>query len=40
MREMKDSGIEWINYIPTEWKLKRIKYTLKSRTENNNPIKK
>ena len=38
MREMKDSGIEWINYIPTEWKLKRIKYTLKSRTENNNPI--
>ena len=25
MREMKDSGIEWIGSIPNEWKIKRIK---------------
>lgn len=38
MPKMKDSGIAWINNIPEEWKLKKIKYTLKSRSENNNPI--
>lgn len=26
MREMKDSGIEWIGEIPKEWKVKRLKY--------------
>ena len=26
MREMKDSGIEWIGEIPQTWKLNRIKY--------------
>lgn len=39
MREMKDSGIEWINTIPIEWELKKIKYILESRNENNIPIK-
>ena len=26
MREMKDSGIEWIGEIPKEWTVSRIKY--------------
>lgn len=38
MAEMKDSGVAWINTIPKEWKLKKIKYALKNRNENNNPI--
>lgn len=38
MAEMKDSGVAWINTIPKEWELKKIKYTLQSRNENNNPI--
>lgn len=38
MAKMKDSGIAWINTMPEEWKLKKIKYTLQSRNENNNPI--
>lgn len=29
MREMKDSGIEWIGEIPKEWKIDKIKYHLK-----------
>lgn len=27
MREMKDSGIEWIGEIPTDWNLKKLKHT-------------
>lgn len=38
MGDMKDSGIAWINKIPVDWELKKIKYTLQSRNENNNPI--
>lgn len=38
MYEMKDSGVTWINAIPQAWELKKIKYTLQSRNENNNPI--
>lgn len=38
MAEMKDSGVAWINTIPMAWKVKKIKYTLQSRNENNNPI--
>ncbi len=29
MREMKDSGIEWIGEIPNEWKLIQVKYLFK-----------
>ena len=29
MREMKDSGIEWIGEIPKEWKKAKIKYFVK-----------
>lgn len=39
MVEMKESGIKWIDKIPLDWSLKKIKYVLGSRTENNNPIK-
>lgn len=38
-RVMKDSGIEWIGEIPESWKVKKIKYILKNRCENNNPVK-
>ncbi len=38
MREMKDSGIQWLRKIPSNWKLKKIKYTLNERIEKNNPI--
>lgn len=38
MAKMKNSSIAWINTMPEEWELKKIKYTLKSRNENNNPI--
>ena len=27
MREMKDSGIEWIGEIPADWNLKKLKHT-------------
>lgn len=39
MIEMKESNIKWIGKIPTTWNLKKIKYLLGNRTENNNPIK-
>lgn len=39
MREMKDSGIEWIGEIPKEWEIKRLKLVLSERNETNNPIK-
>ena len=36
---MKESGIEWIGEIPTNWKLHRIQYYLEEINEKNNPIK-
>ena len=38
MREMKDSGIQWLREYPSDWKLIKIKYTLKERVEKNNPV--
>ena len=38
-RKMKESGIEWIGEIPTNWKLHRIQYYLEEINEKNNPIK-
>lgn len=38
MREMKDSGISWLGELPTNWKLKKIKYCLQERVEKNNPV--
>lgn len=39
MREMVDSGIQWLGKIPDNWALRKIKYTLQERIEKNNPIK-
>lgn len=39
LKEMKDSGIEWIGEIPKTWSLEKIKYLLVERIEKNNPIK-
>ena len=39
MKEMFDSGIQWLGMIPTNWTLRKIKYTLQERIEKNNPIK-
>ncbi len=36
MREMKDSGVEWIGSIPVEWKVDKIRYHLR-RIEPRNP---
>ncbi|MGI6634147.1 MAG: restriction endonuclease subunit S [Christensenellales bacterium] len=38
MREMKDSNIQWLMEIPSNWELKKIKYTLQERIEKNNPV--
>ena len=39
MREMKDSGIEWIGEIPENWKVERLKWILNERKEKNEPQK-
>ena len=39
MREMKDSGIDWLGKIPADWNIKRLKQILQERNEKNNPIK-
>lgn len=36
MREMKDSGVEWIGEIPKDWEKKRLKAVLCERNVNNN----
>lgn len=38
MREMKDSGIEWIGQIPTGWKLRRAKTLFTQRNSKGNGI--
>lgn len=38
MREMKDSGIQWLREYPANWDLIKIKYCLKERVEKNNPV--
>lgn len=39
MRKMKNSEIDWLNFIPENWKIKRVKQILAERNEKNNPIK-
>lgn len=39
MREMKNSGVEWIGKIPSEWTLERLQWHLTEIKEPNNPIK-
>lgn len=36
MREMKDSGFEWIGEIPVNWEVDKLKFHLK-RNEPRNP---
>lgn len=38
MREMKDSGIEWIGDIPKDWQIDRLQWHLKEVNVLNNPI--
>ena len=33
MREMKDSGIEWIGEIPVDWSMKRVKHIFTRKNE-------
>lgn len=39
MREMKDSGIEWIGEIPEHWKLERLQWHISEIKESNKPEK-
>ena len=36
MREMKDSGIEWIGQIPKDWSLKKGRYLFVQRNDRGN----
>lgn len=38
MREMKDSGVEWIGEIPCDWKLERSQWHLEEVNISNNPV--
>ncbi len=38
MVETKENNTKWLGKIPSTWELKKIKYILGNRTENNNPI--
>lgn len=38
MKQMKDSGIEWIGSMPHDWELRRIQYCLNEVKVKNNPI--
>lgn len=38
MRQMKDSGVEWIGEIPQDWEMKKGKYLFKQRNEKGNRI--
>ena len=38
MKQMIESGIQWIGEYPSDWKLKKIKYCLQERIEKNNPV--
>ena len=36
MREMKDSGIEWVGKIPEDWRIMRSKYIFEQKSERGN----
>jgi type I restriction enzyme S subunit len=38
-KKLKDSGVEWIGYIPKNWPVQRLKKILIERNEKNDPIK-
>lgn len=35
----KDSGVEWIGKVPSDWQVYRLKKCLQERKEKNDPIK-
>ncbi len=37
-RKMKDSGVEWIGFIPDEWSIQRLRWCLKDINVKNDPI--
>ena len=37
--ELKDSNIDWVSEIPSDWNVEKLKYILTERVEKNNPIK-
>lgn len=37
MREMKNSGIEWIGDIPSNWQVAKLKHSIKWKSEKGNP---
>ena len=39
IREMKDSGVEWVGEIPEDWTIRKIKFSLNEHIEKNDPIK-
>ena len=39
MRQLKDSGIEWLGQVPKCWELRRLQYILCERNEKNIPVK-
>lgn len=39
MRQMKDSGTEWLGQVPECWELRRLQYILLERNEKNIPVK-
>ncbi|MDO5563911.1 MAG: restriction endonuclease subunit S [Eubacteriales bacterium] len=39
MMDVMDTGIDWINTIPSTWSVKRLKAVLEDRNESNNPEK-
>ena len=39
MREMKDSGLKWLGYVPSDWKVERLQWHLFELNVKNNPIK-
>ena len=40
MREMKDSGVEWIGEIPYNWTLEKLQWYLDEVNISNNPDRK
>ena len=38
MIKMKDSGVEWIGEIPSDWKVSKLKYFYKSYDSKRVPI--
>lgn len=38
-REMKNSGVEWIGDIPSEWKVENLQWNMNEIIEKNSPIK-